>query len=294
MQRRMLIFLLTFVVELHAKDVVTRRQSPQPSGDLPGWLRHPEDWPDDPTAPPPDPKLIKRQADVKKLLSSVKRAGAPKQQWQLAASINDKPSNRHAVVLPSLKIGRKHARGQTSQEEVDKQDSAAIISQEQASPPGLFRPPPEHFHAAQELFSHPLGFESHLAGLKGHDDTPDEFLWKNLSDFKPPKAFNSTFWQLLCAHHGAGATGIWKEVCSKESVHYWTRFKKTICSDDVKAIAEGDTEHHCAVEVAKDKECSKVFYFIPDKASPECKCVKKDKLCKPADNDKGGTVYFLE
>jgi len=310
MQLPMWILLLAFTVVLHATEDVNPGKWPQPLADLPRWVRHPEDWPDAPTVPPPDPQVVKLQAHVGNLLSKVKQASIPPRQlgqWNLAAhindtklkraasinntnpklvaSINDTKPERQGLVLVSVSSGLKRWGSQASE---------AMAENEEALP-GALIPPPEHFHAANKLFRESKRLESHLAGMAGADDIPDEFLWRNLSTFQPRDRFNSTFWAAICADNGASATGVWKEICLNSYDVYHLRFDKTICSDDVKAITGDITiEEECAHAVARDAECSKVFYFIPDKSAYECKCVKKDKLCKPADNDKGGQVFWLE
>jgi len=269
----MWLFLFAFASELHAKNVHPGKW-PQPVPDLPRWVRHPEDWPDPPTIPPPDPRVIKFKANVQKLLRSVKHANSTKQQWQVAASIDDKHQKRRGLVLLS------------------RRSSNAIIEKQPLS--GLRDPPPpQHFHDSQEMLKQVKGFESHLAGLKGSDDVPDEFTWKNLSLYKPHHPFNSTFWVILCGDHGKHAVGIWKDVCKTSYYMHHVRFRKTICSSDVKAIMDIENEDECSSAVAKDAECSNVFHYINDKSSKECKCVLKDKVCAPADNDKG-TVFWIE
>jgi len=304
MQLSMWLFLLTCTVELQANDVKLPKW-PQPPADLPGWVRNPEDWPDPPTVPPPDPRVVKLQANVKKLLFKVNHASIPKQQWNLAASINDtRPiiSKPKGLMLSSASTSLKDGGRQLPDPSgiIDAMHENSDYWSKLTETYKTVHPhfdAPSHFHDAQDLLKQVKGFESHLEGLKGNDDTPDEFLWKNLSDFKFDHGFNSTWWRFVCKDDGKHAFGIWKEICETRYTSYHLRFRDTICSADVKAISDAETSIDCAYHVIRDAECSKVFHFIPDKDAPEnseCKCVQKDKLCAPADNDKGGNVYWLE
>jgi len=337
MQLSMWLFLLTCTLELQAKDV-KRPKWPEPAANLPRWVRNPEDWPDPPTIAPPDPRVVKLQANVKKLLFKVNHASIPKQQWNLAASINDtRPVGKRKGLISLVqgltlstnakvqdRIVTEHTRGlKRFGHQADRQWSSSSLTnggREHPDPEEIidamhensdyFRKlsetyktvhphfdAPSHFHEAKDMFKQVKGFESHLEGLKGTDDAPDEFLWKNLSDFKFDHGFNSTWWKFVCVDDGKHAIGIWKEICETRYSTYHLRFRNTICSADVKDIADAETDIDCAYHVIRDAECSKVFHFIPDKDTPEnaeCKCVKKDKLCAPLDNDKGGNVYWLE
>lgn len=317
----MWLFLLACIVKgPQAKDIQPSKW-PQPLPDLPSWVRHPEDWPDPPTIPPPDPKLVKLQTNVKNLLNKVKHASIRRQQWQLAASINvtQPVSKRKGLVLSSTSSSLKQGAGQPGQAPDKHTLLDGLFNSENAD---YFRKltetyktvhpeiaAPSHFHEAQDLLRQVKGFESHLAGLKGNDDAPDEFLWKNLSKFAWDDGFNSTFWKFVCVDEhshekikddGEHTVGIWKDICETRYSPYHLRFRDTVCSADVKAItmdADFSTEVGCAYKVIRDAECSKVFHFIPDKSTPEnseCKCVKKGKVCAPADNDKGGKVFWLE
>jgi len=372
MQHRMGIFLLAFILEVHAEEFKFR-PLPQPDPDMPSWVRHPNDWPDQPTAPPPSPRLLKHHAKVKHLLSDVNDVAtdvdwqtllnrkANKEHWNAKADADDQSGS---VPEPNVAVGAQHATESTgppqhpkhltnkasvknlmrsvknastdvnwdhalnrvANQEQWQARSTVLVSHgsglkhkegrtldvENMRPPlrgmntpmyqeqdhiVLYKPPPKHFHFNKELFSHVTGFETHLAGLGGQDDVPDEFTWKNLSDFKPPAHFNSTFWGKLCVKNAKGeleVKGVWKEVCKGAYNVYYLRFKDTLCSADTKAVTTGHIfmEDHCATEVKKDAECSNVFQFTPDKTAPVCECVKKGKVCKPADNDKGGKVFF--
>merc|ERR1719265_1445187 len=101
MQHRMGIFLLAFILELHAEEFKYRfRPLPQPDPDMPSWVRHPDDWPDEPTAPPPSPRR-KHPTKVRHLLSSVNNIStdvdwqnvldrkANKENWNAKAVVDD-------------------------------------------------------------------------------------------------------------------------------------------------------------------------------------------------------------
>lgn len=90
-------------------------------------------------------------------------------------------------------------------------------------------------------------------------------------------------------------SSLFKHVCANQPPVFQVRFAAALCAEERKVLEAKppiETASECADVAAADAECSNVFDFVA-KPKPACACVKKDKICKAVDNDKGGNVYVI-